>query len=37
MPIGTIPRGDGARIEKRAMNDRAGRVHAAADPGQIHL
>ena len=31
------PRGDGARIEKRAINDRAGRIHAAADPGRVHL
>ena len=31
------PLGDGAGIEKRAINDRAGRVQAAADAGRVHL
>jgi hypothetical protein len=30
------PRRDRARIEKRAINDRAGRVQAATDAGRVH-
>jgi hypothetical protein len=30
------PRRDRARIEKRAIDDRAGRVHAATDAGRAH-
>jgi len=31
-----LPRRDRALIEKRAINDRAGRVHAAIDAGRVH-
>ena len=31
-----LPRRDRARIEERAIDDRAGRVHAAADAGRAH-